>query len=96
MSIPTTINVHIEADVDMTVDEVWPEGDAPEQVTPAAVKALMESSGTKSHVLNEWSLLVDPEVTVTVSTPNPEYQGDNVLFGDPPPRFVHDSTEVWD
>lgn len=42
--------------VELKVEEVWPEGDAPEKPTVADVVAVMQSCGDQRQVLQAWML----------------------------------------
>ena len=57
-------NIHIEADFWLTLAEIWPDGDAPEDPVAVDVKAVMEACGSKSSVLRDWELAHDLEVDV--------------------------------
>lgn len=46
------------------LDEVWPDGDAPESPTSADVIEVMKKSGSKPDLLYDWSLADDLEITV--------------------------------
>lgn len=63
---PAQIHVSIEGDFDWTDREFWPDGDAPEQPTAAQAAAVMEASGLKGRVLDDWMLTAGLRVTVTV------------------------------
>lgn len=54
----------IEGDAELTIKELWPDDDAPENPTAEDVRALMESSGRRDRVLRDWMLLDDLDVTV--------------------------------
>lgn len=58
------IFIELRLDEKLSVDQVWPDGDAPETVDAQAVVEAMESCGSKSVVLSDWNLLPDVEVTV--------------------------------
>lgn len=60
----TGFNISIAADVYLTIKEIWPDGDAPENPTPADVKAAMEACGSKMRTLRDWELLQDVDVSV--------------------------------
>lgn len=57
--------VDIEASVVLGLDDIWPDGDAPENPTAEDVAALMRKCGSKHRVLDEWDLV--GELTITVS-----------------------------
>jgi hypothetical protein len=54
----------------LTVDEVWPDGDAPENPTPADVVAAMRRSAGSAHAtVDQWNLL--DSIEVSSSAPDP-------------------------
>lgn len=57
-------NVHLEADYWLSLAEIWPDGDAPNEPTADDVKAAMEKCGPKQRVLDDWMLLDDLDVDV--------------------------------
>ena len=59
------IFIDIEANHDLTTEEVWPDGDAPETFTADDVMALLTKNGLSSG-LREWELLTGLNVTVRV------------------------------
>lgn len=82
-----TFTIHIEADYDLTVAEIWPDGDAPKNPTAEDVAEVMGRTNdglrnvtNKRRVLHDWCLLDDLEVWV---------EGDG-LEGEPT------SVKVWD
>lgn len=52
----TSFHIHISGDYDLITDEVWPDGDAPENPTAADVVAVMLAYGTQRSVLGDWNL----------------------------------------
>jgi hypothetical protein len=55
--------VSVSLDAQLTVKEVWPDGDAPEHPTAEDVAAAMRDYGTKGRTLSDWGLDdVDVEV----------------------------------
>jgi hypothetical protein len=58
MSEETVIGINIEFDIDLEIKDVWPDGDAPEVITPAAVIAVIKAGGFRSvsHWMQEWDL----------------------------------------
>lgn len=50
----------------LSIDEIWPDGDAPENPTAEDVAAVMRVGGTSTRVLHDWSL--DSYINVDVST----------------------------
>ncbi len=92
----TRITISVSGDFDLAVDEVWPDGDAPEVITAEAVAELMREQGVKSRVLSDWCLINDLQVSVYADAPNPKADQDAVLFGDPPPKRLRSQVdEVW-
>lgn len=61
---PPSICVHIEADIDLTVSDVWPDGDAPEVITAEAVRDVMQGAGPRARVIADWGLAYGVGVTV--------------------------------
>lgn len=64
MSKPVTIFIRFDGDMDLSTSDVWPDGDAPADVTPEAVAALIKNEGTVSNFMNEWNIY--PAVYVSV------------------------------
>lgn len=89
-----SIRVTLDAEVVLSVTEVWPDGDQPDMVDAAAVAQAMEEYGTKALVLINWPLLDDVDVTVTVAAPNPN-AGQLDLDGREQPRRLHSTADVW-
>lgn len=63
-----TVSVAFEGELLLEVNEIWPDGDAPEVITAEAVKAAMEASGSKFQVLRDWCL--SPDVVAIVDDKN--------------------------
>lgn len=59
-----TVTISMGCDLQIKVSELWPDGDAPEYVTAEVVKALLESEGSKGHVLRDWDLVDALDVNV--------------------------------
>lgn len=57
-------SVGVENDFGMTVDEIWPDGDAPENPTTEDVLERMATYGSLFRLIREWSLDADLDVTV--------------------------------
>ena len=57
MNTQQTFNFRIEADVDLTLDEIWPDGDAPDNPTVDDVIAIVERTPNLSRMLNDWNLM---------------------------------------
>lgn len=49
-------NVDISGYLTLTVDEIWPDGDAPENPTVEDVARVIEDCGGLRDVLRDWSL----------------------------------------
>jgi len=89
------ITVSVVADFDLSVHDIWPDGDAPEVVTAEVVAQRMEADGTKSRVLADWGLFPALDVTVHVNTLNPAWKQAETLIGDPPPRVLSSRANPW-
>lgn len=66
-----TFSIRIPSDFDLTVDEIWPDGDAPENPTPEDVKKVIEKCGGILTVIRDWDLLSNKDYEVkdvTLST----------------------------
>ena len=59
----TAFEIVVDATYYLTVDELWPDGDAPENPTAHDVAELMRSSGSQRSVMADWNI-DEPEVTV--------------------------------
>lgn len=59
-----SIGVHVRGDNDLTVADLWPDGNAPDPVTAADVVQLIRSCGGVRRVLTDWNLDHDIEVIV--------------------------------
>ena len=58
-------NFSIAADIWLRVEDIWPDGDAPENPTVADVLAVIAKCGGTERVLRDWDL--DHELVLTVS-----------------------------
>jgi hypothetical protein len=56
--------IMIECDVELTVAQLWPDGDAPENPTDDDVLELIEECGGVERVLGDWNL--DESLTLDV------------------------------
>lgn len=56
MTAPKTFCLRYDIDVTMTVEELWPDGDAPAEPTVADVEALIKSCGGWRRIINDWDL----------------------------------------
>ena len=59
-----TFTITVEGTYELTVLEIWPDGDEPEHPTAADVAEVMERCGTKHSVLHDWMLDSANEVRV--------------------------------
>jgi hypothetical protein len=59
-----TFDVWFNGQVSLTVDEVWPDGDAPEYPQAADVIEEMKKTGSISALLGDWGLTPSLEVFV--------------------------------
>lgn len=50
------IEIIIEAHIEMDVDQVWPDGDQPDEITSEAVAEVMRMSRTVERLISEWDL----------------------------------------
>lgn len=64
-----SFNLSYQVNVTLTVEELWPEGDAPKNPTVADVEALVEREGGWARVLNFWNLVEKAEASVREVTP---------------------------
>ena len=55
----------IRYDVSFSVDEIWPDGDAPEDPTLDDVMAVLKQCGGKRVVLRDWSMDDDLQLYVS-------------------------------
>lgn len=59
--------VSITNDFDLSVEEVWPDGDAPENPTAEDVMEQMKREGSVHRLLGNWDMLYGVQVDVTDS-----------------------------
>jgi hypothetical protein len=59
------ISISID-DAHVTAEEIWPDGDGPEDPTAEDVAAVMRAEGSKYRVLFDWNLLDYEELEVSV------------------------------
>jgi hypothetical protein len=55
----------IAADVSLSVEEIWPDGDAPENPSVDDVLAVIQQCGGRYRVLRDWELASDLALTVS-------------------------------
>ena len=58
------IYINLEAETDMTVEELWPDGDAPNVITPEAVQDRLKELGGAATIIADWGLSFDIIVTI--------------------------------
>ena len=90
----TSIHISADMDWDAEIAELWPDGNAPDEITADAVADLIKANGGVRRVLTEWCLVEGMELHIVVHRDNPAWKGDNVLFGDPPPRVLVSSARA--
>ena len=64
MSDAPVFTVSVEAYYDLTVGEIWPNGDAPDNPTVNDVIAVMHAEGGQHSLMSTWGL--DDDLVVTV------------------------------
>ena len=60
--------ITLEADSAFTIDECWPDGDAPDHPTAEQVIDRLKSHGSILSAIADWG--IDDNLTVTVIAPN--------------------------
>ena len=62
-----TIHIDFQCAFDFSVEELWPDGDAPDEITPDAVRAVIKDCGGIASFFDECDLMHDlPEPLVSV------------------------------
>jgi len=56
-------------DLTLSVSEVWPDKDAPAEITADAVLAVMRKHGSLRRVIDDWNLIDELNIVVTVDNP---------------------------
>lgn len=69
------IRIQITCDSVLSVDEVWPDGDAPEVIDEASARAKIGGLDA-ADLLDEWNLGIDAEVSVAVEPAAPAGKGE--------------------
>ena len=59
-----TFSIRYEIDITLRVDQIWPDGDAPENPTIADVHDIIEQCGGIERVICDWNLGDGAEVIV--------------------------------
>lgn len=57
--------ISINGEVELTPEEIWPDGDAPENPTVEDVLEQMQKSGSKENFMSSWNL--GDEIDIMVS-----------------------------
>lgn len=60
-----TFHFSISADVSLEVEDIWPDGDAPENPTVDDVVKVIEQCGGKMRVIEDWDL--DDDLMLDIS-----------------------------
>lgn len=55
----------IEADVSLGVEDIWPDGNAPENPTLEHVLEVIKKDGGARRVLEDWNLIDDLSLTIS-------------------------------
>lgn len=66
--------IRIPSDFELTVEDIWPDGDAPENPTPEDVKKVIKEAGGIVTILRDWDLLDRTDFEVLDTTPPPKLQ----------------------
>ncbi len=69
MSEERRFQITITADHDLAIDEIWPDGDAPENPTVDDVKRRIQECGGARGLWRDWGFDTDPEVDVCEVAP---------------------------
>jgi hypothetical protein len=64
----------IAADISLSVEEIWPDGDAPENPTIEDVLEVIAKCGGRMRVIRDWNL--HHELTMDVSGPGRVHRSD--------------------
>lgn len=59
---PTKITLHLDAHVDLTPEQVWPDG-VPESWTVDDVAVVVGSAGSVESLISDWCIPVEVDVT---------------------------------
>lgn len=87
MSDGPSIRIELEFIEDLSVSDVWPDGDQPAIVDAEAVIAVIDRCGGIGRVIRDWGLCKSADVIVRGE--NPHWKGDDVLIPElAPPRWT--------
>lgn len=78
------IMIEFEFIDDLSVKDLWPDGDQPEVIDAAAVVKLIDECGGIGRVIRDWNLCRSCDVIVRGE--NPHWKGDDVLFPEQRPE----------
>lgn len=83
----TSVHIKIEP-IRLTHAQIWPEWDGEAVLTAADVVELIASEGGLASTIDAWNLRPGATVEVIIERENPAYAGDDVLFGEAPPKVL--------
>jgi hypothetical protein len=63
-----TFNFSITCEVALDVDQIWPDGDAPQDPTVKDVLKVIDRCGGKAKIIDDWSLIDDLTLEVSDGT----------------------------
>lgn len=81
-----SISIGLEAQFDLALADVWPDGDAPERPTAQDVLAVMRRSSTMRQWLHDWGFDDELEAFVMVTVPPEEPPFQTEMGAAPEPR----------
>ena len=61
---PPKVLISFELDADLSVDDLWPDGDWPDEITEQSVKDLIYAAGGPEWALRDWGLAHDLRVSI--------------------------------
>ena len=61
---PPSVRIDFELSLSLSVDDLWPDGDWPDEITVGAVRELIDDSGGPGWVLDGWNLADSLSVSV--------------------------------
>lgn len=70
----------VTAECDLTVAQVWPDGDAPENPTADDVREKIESTCGWNNVVRDWDIPQDCDVWELDAKPAPNMEDDDVPY----------------